>query len=249
MAELESGPDAAEKKKKLIMVVDGIPKDSLTTGMILQNFGYSVVTVKTAEDALEFLAIAVPSLVIVEFILSGMNGIDLLGRMHRDPVFSKVPVIVQTSHPDPSTRDRCLAAGCALFFRKPVPGEDLYRALQSILERTPRRNVRVATFLNASIDGAGTGAEFVTVISDEGMFIKTLHPRPLGTNHTVSFILQKKIIRVEAQVLYTYGFGDGPGKDPGMGMLFVDIETEDLALVKAHIQESFSAGTPGAPSR
>ena len=123
MAELVDGPEAAQKKKKLIMVVDGNPKDSLTTAMILQNFGYSVSTMRSAEEALEFLSIAVPSLVIVEFILPGMNCIDLLGRMSQEPVFCRIPVLVQTGHPDPSTRDRCAAAGCVLFLKKPVTGD------------------------------------------------------------------------------------------------------------------------------
>ena len=249
MGEPADVPEAGQKKKKFIMVVDGNPKDALTTSMILQNFGYSVTTVKSAEEALEFLSIAVPSLVIAEFILPGMNGIVLMDRMRRDPVVSKVPVVVQTSDPDPSGRDRCVEAGCILYLRKPVTGEDLYRAVQVIIERTPRKNVRVPTYLKASVEGTGTGAEFVTVISEQGMFVKTLHPRPLGSKHTVSFSLNKKIIWVEAMVLYTYGFSEESAKDPGMGMKFMSIEPVDLALIKTYIQESFSAGTPEGPPR
>ena len=241
--------DTSEKKKKIVMVVDGNAKDALTTSLILQNFGYSVTTVKTAEEALEFLAIAVPSLIIVEFILPGMNGIALLDRMRQEPLFSKVPVIVQSAHPDPSTGERCMSAGCVLYLRKPVSGEDLYRAVQSVLERTPRRNVRVNTFLKASVDGAGTGAEFVTMLSEPGLFIKTLHPRPVGTKHSVTFILGKKIVKTEAQVIYAYGFGEGPGKDPGMGMKFLTLSPEDQSLIKAYIEESFTAGTPSREPR
>ncbi|MHB8846347.1 MAG: response regulator [Nitrospirota bacterium] len=244
MTERMIGQDLAEKKKKLIMVVDGNPKDSLTTGMVLQNFGYSVTMVRSAEEALEFLSIAVPALVVIEFILPGMNGIDLIGRMGRDPSLSRVPAIVQTGHPDPSTAERCLAAGCVHVLRKPVSGEDLYRAVQSVVERTPRKNVRVATFLKASVDGSGTGAEFVTQLSEQGVFIKTLHARSSGSRRSVSFMLKKRIVRVEAQVLYAYGFGDGPGKDPGMGMKFLSIGPEGLSLIREHIKESFSAGTP-----
>jgi hypothetical protein len=60
-------------------------------------------------------------------------------------------------------------------------------------------------------------AEFVNQLSERGLFVKTLHPRPLGSKHSVAFILKKKIVRVEAQVLYAYGFEEGPSKDPGMG--------------------------------
>jgi len=238
MAEQTDGAEVAEKKKKFVLLVDNNTRDSFQAGMMLQNFGYSVTTVKTAEEALEFLSIAVPSLIIMELVLPGMNGVDLLPRIRKEPSLLKIPIIVQTSIADGIIRDRCYEAGCTLYLKKPVAAEGLYRAVQEALERTPRKNVRIPTFLKASVDGSGIGAEFVTVISNKGMFVKTLHPRTKGTNHGVSFILNKKIIKVEAEVLYSYGFGEGPSKDPGMGMKFVTISPEDLALIQAYIQEN-----------
>lgn len=238
MAERTDGTEAAEKKKKFVLVVDNNTRDSFQVGMMLQNFGYSVTTVKTAEEALEFIAIAVPSLIVMELVLPGMNGIDLLTRIRKEPSLVKMPVLVQTSIPDIKVQDRCYEAGCTLYLKKPVDAENLYRAVQEATEATPRKNVRIHTFLKASVDGSGTGAEFVTVISSKGMFVKTLQPQPKGTDHRVSFILNKKIIKVEAQVLYSYGFGEGPAKDPGMGMKFVTISPEDLTLIQAYIQEN-----------
>jgi CheY-like chemotaxis protein len=244
MAEQVNDNVLAEKRKKLVLVVDGNPRDAHTTGMLLQNFGYSVSTVKSAEEALELVLIVKPALIILEFILPGMNGIDLLNRLKQDPALSAVPVIILTSHPDPSAGNRCLAAGCSVCLRKPAQPDDLYRAVQSAIETTPRQNMRVETFLKASVDGCGTGAEFVTMLSDQGLFVKTLHSKPAGTVHGVSFIVNRKIIKVQAQVLYSYRFGEGPGKEPGMGMKFVTIEPADLALVQAYVQSRISAGTP-----
>ena len=237
MAEQADGTEVAEKKK-FVLVVDNNARDSFQAGMMLQNFGYNVTTVKTAEEALEFIAIAVPSVIIMELVLPGMNGVDLLTRIRKEPSFQKVPIIVQTTIADSKIQDRCYEAGCTLYVIKPIDAESLYRAVQEALERTPRKNVRIPTFLKASVDGGGIGAEFVTVISNMGMFVKTLHPRPKGTSHGVSFILNKKIIKVEAQVLYSYGFGEGPSKDPGMGMKFVTISPGDQALIQAYIQEN-----------
>ena len=238
MAEQADGTEVTEKKKKFVLVVDNDTRDSFQTGMMLQNFGYNVTTVKTAEEALEFISIAVPSLIVMELVLPGMNGQDLLTRIRKEPSLAKMPVIVQTTRPDIKVQDRCYEAGCTLYLKKPVDAETLYRAVQEAIEPTPRKNVRIPTFLKASVDGSGPGAEFVTVISNKGMFIKTLHPRPKGTDHSVSLILNKKIIKVRAQVLYSYGFGEGPSKDPGMGMKFVTISAEDLALIQAYIQEN-----------
>jgi len=249
MAEQANGTEVAEKKKKYVLVVDSNTRDSFTAGMMLQNFGYNVTAVKTAEEALEFISIAVPSLIVMELALPGMSGQELLARVRKEPSLVKMPVIVQTSQPDIKVQGRCYEAGCTLYLKKPVDSETLYRAVQEAIEPTPRQNVRIPTFLKASVDGSGTGAEFVTVISNKGMFVKTLHPRPKGTQHTVSFILNKKIIRVEAQVLYSYGFGEGPAKDPGMGMRFVTIAPEDLALVQAYIEENVNPSATSVDRR
>jgi len=248
MAEKTDGAESAETKKKFVLVADNNTRDSFQAGMMLQNFGYNVTTVKTAEEALEFISIAVPSLIVMELILPGMNGYDLLTRIRKEPSLVKMPVIVQTSLPDIKVQDKCYEAGCTLYLKKPVHIESLYRAVQEAIEPTPRQNVRISTFLKASVDGSGPGAEFVTVISNKGMFVKTLQPRPKGTVHTVSFILNKKIIKVEARVLYSYGFGDGPSKDPGMGMQFVTIFPEDRALIEAYIRENIDpAGASTSP--
>jgi CheY-like chemotaxis protein len=249
MAEPEDGTEVAEKKKKFVLVVDNNTRDSFQAGIMLQNFGYNVTTVKTAEEALEFISIAVPSLVIMELVLPGMNGIDLLSHIRKEPRLVKIPIIVQTSIPDIKIQDRCYEAGCTLYLKKPVDADNLYQAVQEALERTPRKNVRIPTFLRASVDGGGTGAEFVTVISSMGIFVKTLHPRLKGTNHGVSFILNKKIIKVEAQVLYSYGFGEGPSKDPGMGMKFVTISPEDQTLIQAYIQENIDPASASTNPR
>ena len=244
MLEHPSENELAERRKKIVLVVDGKLKDAHTTGMLLQNFGYSVSTVRSAEEALELVQIVKSALIILEFILPGLNGIDLLNRLKQDPAFSSIPAIVLTDHPDPSGRTRCPAAGCSFYLKKPVQADDLYRTVQSAIEPKPRQNVRVETFLKASVDGSGTGAEFVTMLSDQGLFLKTLHPKPVGTTHGVSFIVNRKSIKVRAQVLYSCRFGEGPGKDPGMGMKFVTIEPADLAMVQAYVQSGISAGTP-----
>ena len=238
MAEQASETEVTEKKKKFVLVVDNNSRDSYQAGMMLQNFGYNVTTVKTAEEALEFISIAVPSLIVMELVLPGMNGVDLLISIRQQPPLMKIPIIVQSSIPDIKVQDRCYEAGCTLYLKKPVDAGNLFRAVQESLERTPRKNVRIPTFLKASVDGSGTGAEFVTVISNMGMFVKTLHPRTKGTIHGVSFILNKKIIKVEATVLYSYGFGEGPSRDPGMGMKFVTISPEDQAHIHAYIHEN-----------
>lgn len=235
----ESDPVSA-RKRQFILLVDDDPRDTYYAAMLLQNFGYNVTTVRNGEEALAFLAVAVPALIVMELRLPGMSGFDLLERLRRHR--SSIPVLIQTRLEDLESEDHCQSAGCTAYLRKPVSADDLFRAVQGALEKTPRENIRIQTDLRVSIDGAGTGSEFITMLSDTGCFVKTLNQRPVGSRHTLSFILAKHIIRTEAEVLYAYAFGEGPNKTPGMGMKFLSLGAEDRLLVQRHIRDIVTPG-------
>ena len=238
----KSALDGAAKKRRFILVVDNSHRDAGFTGILLQNFGYNSAMVRSGEEALEFLATAVPALVITELVLPGMNGIDLLERITQDPSRAAVPVIIQTRLTDLEIEDRCRRAGCAGCLNKPVQTFELYRAVQQALEPTPRQNIRIAVNLNASLEGMSSKALFVTMLSDNGLFARTLDPHPAGSKHTVSFLLEDRIIRVDAIVLYAYGIEEGPQKEPGMGMKFLNLSPVDKDVIQNFIREKVSPG-------
>jgi len=235
-------PDGVARKKRFILVVDNSHRDASYTGILLQNFGYNSVMVRSGEEALEFIAAGVPSLVITELVLPGMNGIDLFERITRDPSKAAVPVIIQTRVTELEIEDRCRRAGCAGCLNKPVQTFELYRAVQQALEPTPRQNIRVPVNLNASLEGMSSEAVFVTMLSDNGLFVRTLDPHPAGSKHTVSFLLEDRIIRVDAVVLYAYNFEDGPQKEPGMGMKFLNLSPVDKDMIQNYIRDKVSPG-------
>ncbi len=222
--------------KQFVLVVDGNARDALVTGMLLQNFGYTVSTVRTVEDAVELLTVAAPGLVVTELVFPGKTGFDLLSRIRLDPALAKIPVIVQTALSDVGTEDRCRGEGCTLYLRKPVNIEDLYRAVQSTIEHTPRSNLRISAYLRAAVGDRPMGSDLVIAVSDSGMFIRTLNPRPVGESLTVTFVVNRRTIKVLAKVLYAYGFNDGPNTQPGMGMRFTEIGAEDRRFLQEFIR-------------
>ena len=238
----KKAPDNTSRKKRFILVVDNSHRDASYTGMLLQNFGYNSAMVRSGEEALEFLAAAVPALVITELVLPGMNGIDLFERITRDPSKAAVPVIIQTRFTDLEVEDRCRRTGCAGCLNKPVQTFELFRAVQQALEPTPRQNIRIPVNLKASLEGLSSQALFVTMLSDNGLFARTLDPHPAGSKHTVSFLLEDRIIRFDAVVLYAYGFEEGPQKEPGMGMKFLNLSPIDKDVIQNFIQEKVHPG-------
>jgi len=235
-------PEGTARKKRFVLVVDNNQRDATYLGILLQNLGYNSTVARSGEEALEVISIAAPALVLTELVLPGMNGSDLYDRITQNPAMPSAPVIIATRISDMESEDRCRRVGCAGYLNKPVQPADLYRAVQQALEPTPRQNIRITTSLKASIDGLSTGAESVTVLSDAGLFIRTLEPRPHGSKHTVTFLLEKRLIRADAVVLYAYRFEEHPSKEPGMGMKFLNLSPVDRDVIQTYIRERVSPG-------
>jgi CheY-like chemotaxis protein len=87
----------AERKKRLLIVVDGDASRLYYTGILLQRLGYNIYTTKMAEDALEIMSITLPSLVLTDVTLPAMSGLELMNRMKQNTDTQAVPVVCYTS--------------------------------------------------------------------------------------------------------------------------------------------------------
>ncbi len=238
MASAGGSQSEPERKKQFIVLVDPNPDDLFESGMLLQRFEYNVFTTGTGEEALQYMAIAMPSAVITDLLLPGMTGMDLISRIRQDNRTRDVPVIVQTSMKDPKVEELCKLAGCAAYLRKPVEHNTLYRAVQRAIEATPRSYVRLSTCLPVRIgDEEPLQDEWVAALSENGLFIRTLIPRPVNAVLPVTFFLGERAISVRAMVLYVFGHGSGPLKEPGMGMKFSQISEQDRRALQDFIKD------------
>lgn len=237
--------DADSRKGRFILVMDPNAVERFYTTMLLQRFAYSVCNVNTPSEAMEFMSTARPSLVVADAGGDGAGGIELLKRMKNNPHVHAVPVIVLSSSPTQAMEAECRAAGCREFLKKPPRAEELYRIVQHLVEKTPRRNLRVTTYLKADIGGDPPGgAHYVTVLSEDGMFVLTPRTLPVGTRVPVKLVIEGRSMMIDAVVLYSYGFGEGPLKQPGMGMRFERITPEDRAVIKAFVIDKLEEGLP-----
>lgn len=231
------------RKSRFVLVVDSNPAERNYTSIILQRFEYSVCTAATAEEALESMAVAVPALVIADAALQGKSGLELLGSMRQREGLKDIPLIFLSSFTDPGMEEQCHFAGCADYLRKPVTAQELYRAVQLVLEPVPRKSIRIAAYVKADIGGSPAGiAEYASVISENGMFVRTTATRPVGTVLPVGLMIRGRTLRIAAQVIYSYGFGEYPYKEPGMGLKFESITPADRAVIGDFIIEQVVAG-------
>lgn len=230
-----------EQSKRFALLVDGFVRDLFTTGMILQRLDYDVYIVNTAEDALTIMAAAKPVLVITELSLPRASGLELLVRIKQDPKTKTIPVIVHTAAADPAKERHCLASGCASFLKKPVEPDDFFRAIQEATEITPRSHFRLKTLLPVMVGGQTLAGgvlptEYVTELSESGVFVRTLNPRPVNVVFPVTIIIHSMPVKLRAIVLRSSGINVGMFSEPGMGMKFVEMTDTDRELIRNFIK-------------
>jgi CheY-like chemotaxis protein len=229
--------------KKIILLVDGDAPQLFATGMLLQQFAYNVYTTTNTEEALQIVDLALPKAIITELRLPGLSGMDLLTTIKKYPRTQDVPVVILTGEADRRSEDACLKAGCAAYLKKPVEPDSLYRAIQQLTEPTPRSHVRIKTCLTIIVGETGKpdDGEGVTVLSENGMYVRTLRPAKVGARLPFTLFLDDRPVRGEGVVLYSYSFGEGPLKEPGMGVKFLSLSREDKELLRRFIRDHLNA--------
>ncbi len=231
-----------------ILVIDTDVNERFTVSMLLQRFGYTVCQAGNVGEGIEFLCVA-PAVAV--FADAKAIGSDLLARLAGDARFKNVPVVLAAELPDQSLEGRVRSGEIAGLIRKPLDIDNVYQVIQQVIEKGSRTNIRIAATLPARLhDDFGTTEGHVTVLSQYGMFFRTLNPLQTGKRITADLFLWDRVVNLEAQVLYVVAFEEGPFLEPGMGMKFVRINPEDNDLIRAFIHDQLWEGlAPLDPGR
>lgn len=119
-------------KKRHILVIDDDPSVRFFVEEALRRIGYTVVSVSTAEEALDHLGHDLPALMVVDLQLAGMSGMKLLEKLHE--ARHDVPSVVLTAHGVPVNARQALALGAVDFVPKPCTMAELRTAVTGALD-------------------------------------------------------------------------------------------------------------------
>ncbi len=105
-----------------VLLVDDSGLARRSTRRLLEAAGYSVVEAQDGLSALEQFAMEKPDVVLLDLVMKGMYGLDVLARLREmDPA---VRVIVVSADVQTSSRELVQSAGAAGFINKPAaPGQ------------------------------------------------------------------------------------------------------------------------------
>ncbi|MDG6347272.1 hybrid sensor histidine kinase/response regulator [Luteimonas sp. 8-5] len=129
-----------------ILVVDDQPANLRAVSALLTRHGYDVRTAGHGEEALQMATAQVPDLLLLDMMMPGMDGFELLAHVKEHAELRKLPAIFLTAAQDRDMLLRAFEAGAVDYVTKPfIPEELLARVTAHIgLKLTRDRLERVA---------------------------------------------------------------------------------------------------------
>jgi two-component system phosphate regulon response regulator PhoB len=118
-----------------VMIVEDEEPLSLLLRYNLEAEGYAVETVERGDDAETRLREKLPDLLLLDWMLPGVSGIELCRRLRQRQETRALPIIILTARGEESERVRGLATGADDYIVKPFSLPELMARIRAILRR------------------------------------------------------------------------------------------------------------------
>jgi len=130
-----------------VLIVEDEEPLTLLLRYNLEAEGYAVDVAARGDEAEVKLKEAAPDLVVLDWMLPGMSGIELCRRLRARPETERLPIIMLTARGEESERIRGLATGADDYIVKPFSVPELVARIRALLRRA--RPERIAGKLAA----------------------------------------------------------------------------------------------------
>ncbi len=122
--------------KATILVVEDDPDIRELVSYNLGKEGYTVAAVESGERALAQLPTANPDLILLDIMLPGADGLDVLRSLKGDPASARIPVILATAKSEDGDIVTGLELGADDYVTKPFSPKVLIARIRALLRRT-----------------------------------------------------------------------------------------------------------------
>ncbi len=119
-----ASPSAGEGAKKKLLWVEDDKLIGTILAKKLVSSGFDLFHAKNGEEALEALKSSIPDMVVVDLMLPGMSGFDILQKMQMDPQTKKIPSMVLSNLSKPSDIEKAKMLGAKKFLVKAATSLD-----------------------------------------------------------------------------------------------------------------------------
>lgn len=119
-----------------ILIVEDEPEIRELLNFSLTRTGFRVTEAESGECALQQLLNQRPDLVIVDWMLPGMSGVDLAKRIRKDEVTSSLPLMMLTARNDEADVLKSFDTGIDDYMSKPFSPKELIARIKALMRRS-----------------------------------------------------------------------------------------------------------------
>ena len=118
--------------KRILVVEDEHPVARLIQ-VNLEAAGYEVTVASGGEEALAALAVEMPALMVLDVVMPGLDGFEVLRQLKADPDTADLPVVMLTARTDEQSIFKGWAEGVHCYMTKPFDPKDLLLLVERML--------------------------------------------------------------------------------------------------------------------
>jgi two-component system response regulator AtoC len=117
---------------KTILIIDDDQMILMILKQTLTKAGYRVFTSESGEEGISMLAATEPDLVLTDYLMPGISGIEVLNKIKQ--IQPLLPVIILTAHGDVALTIKAIQLGAIDFIEKPIHSRELIEIIKRSLE-------------------------------------------------------------------------------------------------------------------
>lgn len=126
---------ATDDRAPRILLIEDEPNIAEAVRFVLGRDGCAVTIHPRGDDALEVILSVRPDAVILDMMLPGASGLEVLQALRSDPALAALPVMMLTARGQARDREAAERAGATRFLSKPFANDDLKREVRALIGR------------------------------------------------------------------------------------------------------------------
>lgn len=123
----------------LVLVADDDADIRALVAFRLRKSGYDVLEAGNGSDALRLARERTPALAVLDWMMPGLTGIEVVEQLRADPATADVPVVLLTARVQEADMARGLEAGADAYLKKPFSPKELSERVAETLASGRRR--------------------------------------------------------------------------------------------------------------
>ena len=151
---MRKGAQRGMSSKHILVVEDERPIREMVAFQ-LRRAGFEVQEAGSSAEARQAVAAKVPDMVLVDWMLPGVSGLELTRSLKRDELTREVPIIMLTARVDEHDKVSGLDSGADDYITKPFSPRELLARINAVLRRVaPDHGSEIIKLDNLALDAA-----------------------------------------------------------------------------------------------